>query len=75
MVTDWRFTGNDDDSRGERVPADVRRLGKLAWTLLCREPSESLREVLETATASAPDERYESALEFADMLRWAVRSD
>ena len=75
VVTDWRFTGNGDDSRDEGVPADVRRLGELAWSLLPDEPSESLRDVLDTATASNRDERYESALEFADMLRWAVRDN
>ena len=73
-VTNWRFT-DSGDSREESVPADVQRLGELAWSMLSGEPSESLRDVLETATASKPDERYESALEFADMLRWTMRSN
>ncbi len=75
MVTDWRFTGNDDDSRGERVPADVRRLGKLAWTLLCRRAVGIASRGTRNGDRVHPDERYESALEFADMLRWAVRND
>ncbi|EFW93624.1 cell surface protein/ lipoprotein [Haladaptatus paucihalophilus DX253] len=73
VVTDWRFTGTGD-GRERSVPADVRRLGGLVRSLLSDEPSEPLRDVLERAAASDPDERYESALAFADMLRWAARN-
>lgn len=76
-VTNWRFTGTDGP---EKVSDEeiVSRLGNIAELLLTRndsEISEPLADVLETATASNPDERYESALEFADMLRWTMRSN
>ncbi|MCO8242600.1 MULTISPECIES: PQQ-binding-like beta-propeller repeat protein [unclassified Haladaptatus] len=76
-VTNWRFTGTDE-SEGVSDEEIVSRLGNIAESLLTRndaEISEPLADVLETATASNPDERYESALEFADMLRWTVRSN
>jgi outer membrane protein assembly factor BamB len=55
---------------GDQLPEDERR--KTPSELDADVPSE-LDEVLSTATAPDPEERYRSALKLADMLRWAVR--
>ncbi|USZ66923.1 PQQ-binding-like beta-propeller repeat protein [Halorussus salilacus] len=67
---------------------DVYDLAVLAYRLLCgRAPSEdavapskvnehvteNVDEVLSRALADDPADRYDSALKFADALRWAVR--
>lgn len=58
--------------------ADTYRLAVMADDLLGdgsadEEPPDDLREVLSTALADDPADRYDSALKFADALRWAVR--
>ncbi|WP_435155874.1 PQQ-binding-like beta-propeller repeat protein [Haladaptatus sp. DFWS20] len=75
-VTNWRFTGADE-SQVSTTEETVSRLGNLAESVLAEsgaEISEPLSDVLRRATASAPDEQYDSTLKFADMLRWAGRA-
>jgi outer membrane protein assembly factor BamB/tRNA A-37 threonylcarbamoyl transferase component Bud32 len=72
----------DDDPT---VPDDVRALGELARRVLMdgtpvedaahsrSDQQERFAEVLSTALAADPGDRYDSALKFADALRWAVR--
>ena len=71
--------------REPTIADDVYDLGELAHRVLFGRaptedvtpsslgPQETLAEVLSTALADDPTDRYESALKFADALRWAVR--
>lgn len=75
-----RLSGSEQSSEGERSPRDDRspatdmyQLGALADRLLSVERTSDLKAVLSTALATDPAERYDSALKFADMLRWAGR--
>ena len=74
-------TDEGDDEK--LVAVDIYQLGCLAVHVLTGEPPSDgefdgdrfaveLAEVLETALASDPGERYDSALQFRDMLRWAA---
>ena len=62
------------------ISKDVLQLGGVAcWFVRAKNGDEitpdnsRLRTVLTTATATESEQRYRSALELADMLRWAVR--
>ncbi len=57
------------DDRSSAV--EVYQLGALADHLLSQKRADDLEGVLSTALAADPDDRYDSALKFADMLRWA----
>lgn len=72
----------EDDSGAESVAVDVYQLGALACHVLLGEsPSgaeievdegpDDLADVLATARASDPGDRFDSALRFRDVLRWA----
>ena len=81
-VGGWRLAAElrgppEDDERPEDDPspeANARQLAAMTGDLLTDERvEEDLSEVLSRALADDPADRYESALKFADALRWAVR--
>lgn len=76
-VDDWRLAAELRDSPDEQATRadDTSRLAEMARDLLAdeREVAE-LSDVLSRALADDPDDRYDSALKFADALRWAARS-
>ncbi|PSQ46643.1 hypothetical protein BRD15_08680 [Halobacteriales archaeon SW_6_65_15] len=66
-------SGSDSGSAGSEA-ADAYQLAAMARDLLGDdERSDELRDVLRRALAADPADRYDSALKFADALRWAVR--
>lgn len=70
-VGDWRLAGA---LRGASEESDTYRLAVMVEDLLGDdEISAELDEVLTRALAADPADRYDSALDLADALRWAVR--
>lgn len=78
----WRYRAGSERTSED----DVYDLGLLAAELLTghgrveaieriESRDATLGDVLRRATTSDPDDRHESALKFADTLRWAGRSD
>jgi outer membrane protein assembly factor BamB len=68
-----------DDDGGVDERTDVYRLGATAAAVLDVNvvdgdlaSATDLEQVLATATATDPDDRYESVVAFDDMLRWAT---
>lgn len=67
-----------DSGNAHPEAADVYQLAAMADDLLwgeqrTGEPDSELDDVLSRAFADDPTDRYDSALKFADALRWAVR--
>lgn len=69
-VGDWRLAA---ELHGAPDGSDVERLAAMTRDLLGGDMSEELDDVLTRTLADDPADRYDSALEFADALRWAVR--
>ncbi|WP_168216005.1 outer membrane protein assembly factor BamB family protein [Halorussus marinus] len=80
LVGDWGLAagldGSDRSAPPEDDPApeavDVYQLGALADRLLADDRGGELAGVASRALAADPAERYDSALAFADALRWAA---
>ncbi|USZ66921.1 PQQ-binding-like beta-propeller repeat protein [Halorussus salilacus] len=72
-VGDWELAA---ELRGEFDESDTDRLAAMVRDLLADEHvTENVDEVLSRALADDPADRYDSALKFADALRWVARTE